>query len=112
LFLFQICKTKCVSVRPEDDISGLFVSSGGESVNSDIDSKSEQGLAMGVRQIWVRAEHRRRGVAGLLMDAARRDFMCGGVKKTAIAFSQPTLAGRSFAFSYIKRDSILAYDGK
>ena len=64
---------------------------------------------MGVRQIWVRGDHRRQGVARRLMDSARREFIRGGVKKSAIAFSQPTADGRQFAFSYIKKDSILAY---
>ena len=84
----------------DDDISRLLVAS---------ESAEIESLAMGVQQIWVRDEYRRRGVARQLVDAARREFVCGGVKKSSVAFSQPTAAGRQFAFSYIKKPFILAY---
>lgn len=102
--MFQISFNKCVPLSKDDDMSLLSVG-----IKSGGSSNEAGGLVMGVRQIWVQDEHRRQGVSGRLMDSARREFIRGGVKKSAIAFSQPTAAGRQFAFSYIKKDSILAY---
>lgn len=98
----QIPRDNCVELGPEDDLSRLLVSTCRDGI-------SVSDVVLGVRQIWVRKDYQRDGVAGLLLDAARRDFICEGVKKTSVAFSQPTLAGRLFAFSYTKKQRILAY---
>ena len=73
------------------------------------DESSDDTLLMGVRQIWVRVENQRQRIASKLVDIARREFVKGGLMKTGVAFSQPTAVGQKFAFSYIKKDSILTY---
>lgn len=64
----------------------------------------------GVRAIWVTPSNRRKGVASCLLDALRRSFWKGFVlEKSELAFSQPSLAGKALASSYIGTPSFLVY---
>lgn len=63
---------------------------------------------IGVEIIWVRRSERRRGVATALVDAVREQAASFGglpVPREAVAFSQPTEMGSSFAGSYSKSAS-------
>ena len=74
------------------------------------DSDVECVPTMGIRHVWVSKNARRSGVATALVDAARQRFSCGSlVKKSDIAFSQPTNDGLRFAFGYVRKESILSY---
>jgi GNAT superfamily N-acetyltransferase len=68
-------------------------------------------VALGVRQVWVREPYRGRGVATILVDAARRAFLLGSApRRQLVAFSQPTVEGARFAFAYAAaQDRMLTY---
>ena len=56
---------------------------------------------LGIRQIWVDKAYRRHGVATLMLDNIRRYHTFGhNYDLSSLAFSQPTLDGKNFAFSY------------
>merc|ERR1711879_800940 len=59
--------------------------------------------SIGVEVIWVRKSARRRGLATVLVDAARESTAKFGEKplpRNAVAFSQPTDMGSAFARGY------------
>ncbi len=59
---------------------------------------------LGVRQIWVAANERRKGVAAMLLDVARRYAVYGYVvARDEVCFSQPTEQGAHFAVAYNKK---------
>lgn len=59
---------------------------------------------LGVAQVWVRPDARRRGLATALLDAARAHAVYAYVvPPEALAFSQPTAAGAAFARAYLRR---------
>lgn len=65
---------------------------------------------MGVKLVWVGDSARRKGVAGKLVDSARKHFRFGAIiKKEHVAFSQPTDQGLAFALSYTQRDCIWSF---
>ena len=58
-----------------------------------------------VRLIWVSAEHRRRGIASKLLDAAREHVLQGHVlDRRQLAFEQPTDAGCSLARAFTRSE--------
>ncbi|RYG55576.1 hypothetical protein EON66_04960 [archaeon] len=74
----------------------------------------ERGLAptvyLGVAQVWVHADWRRRGVARKLLDNARAHAVPGMVVPPAqLAFSQPTTAGWQLAAAYTQSEQIWVY---
>jgi predicted NodU family carbamoyl transferase len=78
-------------------------------------SPQAQAATVGVRAIWVHAQHRRKGVASTLLDALRAVVLPGAVvlPRNGIAFSPPTPQGRALAdlaasFQQAAIDSILA----
>jgi ESCO1/2 acetyl-transferase len=73
-------------------------------------SSSDSTFLLGVRYIWVHKRSRRKGIAGLLCDVARKTAVFGTLfEKSATSFSQPTSSGIDFAKAYTKTDSIWAY---
>ena len=53
---------------------------------------------MGVSRVFVPSAHRRKGIAGHLLDAAAKTFVYGcplSAQKGEVAFSQPTGLGRA-----------------
>lgn len=65
---------------------------------------------LGVKQIWVSAQHRRCGIAKNLIDAARAHAVYAYVvPKDRVAFSQPTPSGERLARSYFGRSDFLVY---
>ena len=55
-------------------------------------------VLLGVTRIWTSRPFRRKGVAGILLDCARRHFFYGmEVTKDLVAFSQPTESGAQLA---------------
>ena len=65
---------------------------------------------LGVRQVWVNARHRRKGIASDMLDAARASAVYSYVvPKSQLAFSQPTPSGRALAESYFKARNFLVY---
>jgi hypothetical protein len=66
--------------------------------------------AVGVRMAWVSAEHRRRGVASKLLDAARSNMVpCYVAPRAQVAFTQPTEAGAALAAAYVGPQGWLLY---
>ncbi|KAJ1540082.1 Establishment of cohesion 1, partial [Nowakowskiella sp. JEL0078] len=64
----------------------------------------------GVSRIWVSPLHRRNGIATVLLDSLRSNFVFGTtIEKDKLAFSQPTDAGQRLASSYISRQDFLVY---
>ncbi|GJP60239.1 hypothetical protein CLOP_g17450 [Closterium sp. NIES-67] len=64
----------------------------------------------GVRAIWVHPAHRRRGIATEMMKALSRSFAYAcTLTPSAIAFSQPTDAGRAFAAAFCHPKPFLVY---
>ena len=78
-------------------------------LSQSVSASSASNYNLGIRFIWVNASARRLKTASLMVDAARRSFHLTGVSKDEVAFSQPTSDGLRFAFSYSKKDRILAY---
>jgi len=65
---------------------------------------------LGVKLIWTAAIARRQGLAGRLLDAARKSFEFGRVvKREHIGFSQPTTEGLALALSYCRRPTIWGF---
>ena len=55
-------------------------------------------VLLGVTRIWTSRPFRRKGIAGILLDCARRHFFYGmEVTKDLVAFSQPTESGAQLA---------------
>ncbi|PHT59059.1 hypothetical protein CQW23_01422 [Capsicum baccatum] len=64
----------------------------------------------GIRAIWVTPSNRRKHIASYLLDAARESFCKDLVlKRSELAYSQPTSVGRAFISSYTNSDSFLVY---
>jgi hypothetical protein len=58
-------------------------------------------LTLGIRQMWVRSEHRGRGVVFSLLEVARKKtFPRLMVSRAHVAFSQPTSDGKRFIARY------------
>lgn len=67
-------------------------------------------FTLGVRQIWVARNCRKTGMAGKMLDCARKAFVLGNVYgRNEVAFSQPTEDGLAFAKQYTKNEKILVY---
>ena len=65
---------------------------------------------LGINQIFVRENHRRKGIASRLLDAARTTAVYGTViAKEQMAFSCPTAQGSSLAQSYFINPQYLVY---
>jgi N-acetyltransferase len=74
-------------------------------------SKRSESAALGVSRIWVRESHKRQGIASILFDVARANFMFGTIiPKEKCAITQPTVEGRMFATSYFGMASFLVYE--
>ncbi|GBF89069.1 N-acetyltransferase [Raphidocelis subcapitata] len=75
-----------------------------------IDRSRPARAALGVRMVWVSAEHRRRGVASRLLDAARSNMVqCYVAPRAQAAFTQPTEAGAALAAAYVGPQGWLIY---
>jgi GNAT superfamily N-acetyltransferase len=67
---------------------------------------------LGVHQIWTHAEHRGRGVATALLDAARERAVYGRtVPRDMVAFSSPTGDGARLAKKYRGGEGIVKVYG-
>jgi hypothetical protein len=65
---------------------------------------------LGVKLVWVGDDVRRMGVAGKLVDSARKHFRFGTIiRREHVAFSQPTDQGLAFALSFTGKDCIWGY---
>jgi len=65
---------------------------------------------LGIKLIWTAAGARRQGLAGHLLDAARKSFEFGRlVRREHVAFSQPTTHGLALALAYCRRQFIWGY---
>ena len=61
-------------------------------------SNTPEAALLGVTRIWTSRSFRRRGIAEILLDCARRHFFYGlEVTKDLVAFSQPTESGAKLA---------------
>jgi GNAT superfamily N-acetyltransferase len=69
-------------------------------------------VCLGVRQVWVHEQFRRKRIASRLLDSARRCFQYASTDfpTARIAFSQPTSEGRHFAAAYTASQQILVFD--
>ncbi|XP_006348475.1 protein CHROMOSOME TRANSMISSION FIDELITY 7-like isoform X1 [Solanum tuberosum] len=64
----------------------------------------------GIRAIWVTPSNRRKHIASYLLDAVRESFCKDlGLKRSELAYSQPTSAGKAFISSYTRSTSFLIY---
>jgi len=67
-------------------------------------------IRYGVNRIWVRQDHRRRGLASALLDAFRRNAVAYHyLALDEFAFSDPTTAGVAFAARYTGKRDFLVY---
>ena len=70
-----------------------------------------QEVMCGVSHVWVEPQYRRRGLARMLLDAARQRFAVGfELPLDQIAFSGPTASGRRLAAAYAGTERFLVYD--
>ena len=70
-----------------------------------------QEVMCGVSHVWVEPQYRRRGLARMLLDAARQRFAVGfELPLDQIAFSGPTANGRRLAAAYTGTERFLVYD--
>ncbi|KAL2915413.1 hypothetical protein HK105_205029 [Polyrhizophydium stewartii] len=73
-----------------------------EAVSTTECSDNPSAAICGISRIWVAAADRRKGVATRLLDAVRHRFVLGcELARNALAFSQPTSAGRHLARQYL-----------
>ncbi|GBP62055.1 N-acetyltransferase eco [Eumeta japonica] len=64
----------------------------------------------GISRLWTHVNHRRKGVAGRLLDCARASFLHGRpLHRHEIAFSAPTQLGKEFAAKYTGVDNFYVY---
>ncbi|CAN4113965.1 unnamed protein product [Withania somnifera] len=64
----------------------------------------------GIRAIWVTPCNRRKHIASYMLDAVRESFCKDLVlKRSELAYSQPTSAGKAFISSYTRSRSFLGY---
>lgn len=69
-------------------------------------SKASKPAMLGVSRIWTSSSHRKHGVASMLLQAARCNFLYGmTVGKEEMAFSQPTESGGRLARRWYGRDA-------
>ena len=65
---------------------------------------------LGVAQVWTHSTWRRKGLAALLLDAARAHALYAyPVPLAELAFSAPTRDGFAFAASYTATEAFLVY---
>lgn len=78
----------------------------------EIEDDLVDGVVMGVSRIWIARDLRRYGLAGELLDAARKCFVLGRpLKQEETAFSQPTESGLRLARKwYGNQSGWLVYD--
>lgn len=79
---------------------------------SEVDCCSEESYPVkcGVSRIWVAQPYRKKGVASLLMNSVRCNYIFGHIlSNEEISFSSPTDAGKAFASKYMKTDEFLVY---
>lgn len=68
-------------------------------------------VEFGVKKIWIHSQHRLQGLGTKLLDAARIHLgYPSAIKKSQVAFSQPSTMGRQFATRYFCQDTILVYN--
>ena len=66
---------------------------------------------MGVYQLWCHTSHRQKGIATILLDKARSNFVYGTIVDAGqVAFSSPTGQGAAFAKKYCGTSEPLIYD--
>jgi hypothetical protein len=74
--------------------------------------RAAEAAGAGIRAIWVAAAARRQGAACALLDAAARALAphaAAPLARAALAFSQPTAAGRALAQRYAGTPAFLVY---
>lgn len=73
-------------------------------------SKEPITASCGINRIWVHKEFRRKGIATILMDVVRFNFIYGSIVPTEeCAFTQPTPDGKVFFSHYTKNPKFLVY---
>lgn len=80
--------------------------------NNGLDLCTEETFSIkcGVSRIWVSQNYRRTGIATILMDCLKANFVFGCVlDNTEIALSTPTEMGNQFAKKYFKTSNYLIY---
>ncbi|KAJ8556484.1 hypothetical protein K7X08_032236 [Anisodus acutangulus] len=85
--------------EPDESISGVVLC-----------EKEAVSALCGIRAIWVTPFHRRKHIASYLLDAAMESF-CKDVvlRRSELAYSQPTSVGRAFISSYTNSHTFLVY---
>jgi GNAT superfamily N-acetyltransferase len=106
----QKCRSKIVS-NSRAKTTSVASSPSDSAMSTSLQCSSVPTKALlGVAQIWVHPEARRRGVARRLLDAARASAVYGvAVPLELCAFSQPTAAGRATAAAYFGREDFLVF---
>lgn len=67
-------------------------------------------VSLGIAQIWVHEDHRRRGIATRLLDTGRASaFFAYEVNKNEVAFSMPTSGGLALARAYLDTMKVPIY---
>jgi N-acetyltransferase len=60
---------------------------------------------LGISRIWTSRQHRRKGIASALLQAAQCNFLFGmEISKSSVAFSQPTESGGALARAWYGHD--------
>ncbi|RWS03971.1 N-acetyltransferase ESCO2-like protein [Dinothrombium tinctorium] len=64
----------------------------------------------GVSRLWVHPNYRRQGIATVLLDVLRANFLKDSIiKREDLAFSDPTVNGKDFAKKYTGKSRFLIY---
>jgi len=80
--LVLVDPTECVTLMPHD--------------------KQFRGHFLGINRVWTHSSLRRKGLATYMLDYVRQQMVDGGVlKRSRIAFSEPTEDGISLAINYL-----------
>ncbi|KAK0408495.1 hypothetical protein QR680_003992 [Steinernema hermaphroditum] len=82
-------------------------------------AKVATGTFLGINRIWTHRSVRRRGIARLLLDEARRSlpYLHSTIPRQSVAFSEPSVDGTKLARTYCRsedaaNDDFLVYDIK
>lgn len=97
----------CLTAKPLKSAHRLLPDLG---LTANFCSEETYPVKVGISRLWVHAEHRRDGIASVLVDTLRRSYSFGMILKIDdIAFSAPTEDGKQFATKYCQRQDYLVY---
>ena len=101
-------KWKCYLAYESSSIIGFCVIENTVDAFLEKDPNRKVSCPIGVLRFWVSPKHRRKGIATIMVDAARHNEK-NEIPKCMVAFSDPTVQGMLFAKKYCGNDPFIYY---